>query len=400
MRNFWLSRIVQAKCAFLLLWAAELLLLSPATIMANDYLDESRSMTGTPQSTTERFDFTLGKDDLYPHIELTIQMSQGRADLRVLDPAGRKLEELSAETCTLKDQPIHSATTPGNYTVELTTTGAVGHWHLRIFGGPTPDNVRIGPGLASAIAMILVVAGCVWSWRRWSAVSWKWFWIGAALWVVAVAVKFAIAIPFNEPLFNGLKSSLPHWGYLTAGTIYGGGLTGITEVLFTFIAALIWPRMAATAQRAVAIGLGAGAFEAAMLALGVAVGAISGEIGAVSWSLVLVPAVERLIAIPCHIAARGLVLLAVARRQWVLFWGGFVLLSAVDALATYLYLTGQANTLSPWTIEVMIAPFGLLSIPITLWCVRHWPAEQQTSASLTAAGEGCGGFGRWAQERN
>ena len=174
-----------------------------------------------------------------------------------------------AEISSLKLQPIHNATTPGSYTLELTTARAVGRWHLRISGGPTPSNVRLGPGLASAVAMILVTAASVWFWRRWSDTSWKWFWMGAALWAVAVAVKFAIAIALNGPLLGGLKSSLPHWAYLTLGTIYVGGLTGITEVLFTFIAALIWPRMAATAQRAAAIGLGAGAFEAAMLALAV-----------------------------------------------------------------------------------------------------------------------------------
>jgi hypothetical protein len=64
---------------------------------------------------------------------------------------------------------------------------------------------------------------------------------------VAVAVKFGIAIPLTGPLLTGFKSSLPDWGYLTVGAIYGGYLTGITEVLFTFIAALIWPWTAATA---------------------------------------------------------------------------------------------------------------------------------------------------------
>jgi uncharacterized membrane protein YhfC len=373
---------VQVQSTFRLLWVAEFLLLSPASILAKDYFDESWTVVGKPETTTERFNFTLGNDDLYPHFDLTIQMSQGRADLRILDPAGRTLEELGAESCTLKLQPIRNAITPGNYTLELTTTRAIGQWHLRIYGGATPAKIRIGPGLASGIAMIVVVAGCLWYWRRWSDVSWKWFWIGAALWVVGVAVKFAIAIPLNEPLLKLLESSLPHWAYLSVGTIFGGGLTGVTEVLFTFIAALIWPRMAATSQRAIAIGLGAGVFEAALLALGVAAAAFFGGERVANLSLILVPAVERLIAIQCHIAARVIVLLAVARRQWVLFWGGFVLLSAVDALATYLYLTGQVSTLSPWTIEMMMAPFGLLSIPIIFWCVRHWPHEQQSLASV------------------
>ena len=377
---------------FKLAWIVIVLLLSPATSLAEDYLNESRTIAGSPQSTTERFNFTLKKDDPYPNFELTIQMSQGRADLRILNPAGRRLEALGAQECDLKLRPITGATTPGNYTLELTTSGAVGQWHLRVCGGPTPPKAPLGPGLASAIAMMLVAIVSVWFWRQRTGVPWRWFWVGAALWAVAVAAKFAIAIPLNGPLLTGLKSSLPYWAYLTVGSIYGGGLTGITEVLFTFIAALVWPRMAATAPRAVAVGVGAGAFEAALLAIAAAAGTLIAGVGTATWLGALVPAIERLIAILCHVASRVLALMAVASRRWVLFCYGFLLLSGIDAVAMYLHLSGQLNTMSFWTMEAMIAPFGLVSIPITRWCIRHWPSEPQSSASVTVVGEGGGGL--------
>jgi uncharacterized membrane protein YhfC len=362
--------------------------------MAQDYVNESRTIAGTPQSTTERFNFTLKKDDPYPNFELTIQMSQGRADLRILDPAGRRLQAVGAQDCTLMLQPIPGATTPGTYTLELTTTNALGTWHLRVCGGPTPPKASLGPGLASAIAMMFVAIASVWFWRRWTDESWRWIWVGAGMWTLAVAAKFAIAIPLNEPLLNGLKSSLPYWAYLTVGTIYGGVMTGITEVLFTFIAGLIWPRMAATAPRAVAVGVGAGAFEAALLAIGAAVGTLIAGVGAGTWIGALVPAFERLIAILCHVASRVLVLMAVASRQWVLFCYGFLLLSAVDAVAMYLHLSGRVSTMSPWTMEAVIVPFGLVSIPITRWCIRHWPSASQPSARATEVSEGGGGLNR------
>ena len=69
--------------------------------------------------------------------------------------------------------------------------------------------------------MFVAIAG-VSFWRRRTGVPWRWFWVGAALWTVAVAAKFAIAIPLNGPLLKGLSSSLPYWAYLTVGTIYGG----------------------------------------------------------------------------------------------------------------------------------------------------------------------------------
>ena len=241
--------------------------------------------------------------------------------------------------------------------------------------------------------MMLVAIAGVSFWRRRTGVPWRWFWVGAALWTVAVAAKFAIAIPLNGPLLKGLSSSLPYWAYLTVGTIYGGVMTGITEVLFTFIAALVWPRMAATAPRAVAVGVGAGAFEAALLAIGAAAVTLIAGVGAGTWIGAL-SAFERLIAILCHVASRVLAPMAVASRRWVLFCYGFLLLSAVDAVAMYLHLSGRVSTMPPWTIEAVIAPFGLVSIPITRWCIRHWPSASQPSASATAVSEGDGGWNR------
>jgi hypothetical protein len=64
--------------------------------------------------------------------------------------------------------------------------------------------------------------------------------------------------------------------------------------------------------------------------------------------------------------------LAVASRRWSLFWCGFLVLSGVDAVVTVLQLTGVSSV---WMMEALIAPFGLISIPITIWCIRNWPAS-------------------------
>jgi hypothetical protein len=378
------------KHTFLLVGVLLSLSLSPAAGLAQDYVDESRTIE-TPQSTTERFQFTLGKDDAYPHFELSIHLSQGRADLSILGPAGRRLQSVGAQDCTLALAPVPSATNPGTYAAELATTDAVGQWHLRICGGPTPPKLPLGPSLASAAAMLLVAIASVTIARLRTGAAWRWFWAGAALWTVAVAVKFAIAIPLNGPLLKALQASLPHWAYLALGTVYGGAMTGVTEVLFTLLAALIWRRMASTAARAVGIGVGAGAFEAALLTIAALSAAfLVPDAGITNWSVMLAPASERLVAILCHTAARVLVLLAVASRRWTLFWAGFLLLSAVDAVAMYLPLSGQLTLLSQWTVQAIIAPFGLLSIPIILWSVGHWPAAQPAAASEPPAGQDAG----------
>ena len=82
---------------------------------------------------------------------------------------------------------------------------------------------------------------------------------------------------------------------------------------------------------------------------------------------------ERVISILAHTASRVLVLRAVAGRRWLGFWAGFGWLSGVDLLAGVALLTGMTTSGSLWLIELMILPFGVLSIPLTRWAVRHWP---------------------------
>ena len=88
----------------------------------------------------------------------------------------------------------------------------------------------------------------------------------------------------------------------------------------------------------------------------------------------LVGTVERVIAILCHTSSRTLVLYGVARGRWWPFVAGFLLMTAVDAIAGYAILSGLVGQVNTWWIELAVAPFALVSIPIVVWCVRHWPA--------------------------
>ena len=95
----------------------------------------------------------------------------------------------------------------------------------------------------------------------------------------------------------------------------------------------------------------------------------------------LVGPVERVIAILCHTSSRALVLLGVARGRW--FWpfsGGFLIMTAIDAVASYVHLAGLMGQVSVWWIELALAPAALLSIPILVWCIRKWPEPTTASA--------------------
>src|SRR6476620_5682834 len=93
------------------LWILGYVLVMAGTVSARDYVNERRTIAASSQPTAQRFTFILDKDSPYPHFDFTVQMSSGRADLRILDPAGRELERLGAQVCTIR-QPISGATAP------------------------------------------------------------------------------------------------------------------------------------------------------------------------------------------------------------------------------------------------------------------------------------------------
>ena len=160
-------------------------------------------------------------------------------------------------------------------------------------------------------------------------------------------------------------------------------------------AALVWRRLAANPARAVAVGLGAGAFEALLLGLTGSVGslvvmatgqtdlALNSLAGVAQTPLLwLTGPFERVIAILAHTAARVLVLRAVAGRRWLGFCAGFGWLSGMDLLAGVGWLTGMVTSASLWLVELMILPFGVLSLPLILSAVRRWPVAEPSPVAV------------------
>jgi hypothetical protein len=77
----------------------------------------------------------------------------------------------------------------------------------------------------SGIGMMLVAITAVWFWKVVSQSKAKWFWIGAALWTVAVLVKVVIALWSTRFLLGFLDRQLPHWLYV----VLGGGTWGLNR---------------------------------------------------------------------------------------------------------------------------------------------------------------------------
>jgi hypothetical protein len=363
------------------------LLTGPALARAGTLVDLKGELGPAPDSSTKSFPFEVTEPNVRVSLDTTATLTRGKVTIQVFDPGGRCVTwYATGGRMTVQEGALDLGGKTGQFRVAVVAEGAVGEWSVRISELPPLSMLWIL--LASGGGMIVVALASVGLWKTWSKAQWRWFWVGAAVWTVGVALKFAAAIPLNGPILGALKGGLPHAAYLAAGSVYIGLLTGVFEIGVTLAAALIWRRMALDAGRAVAVGVGAGAFEALLVGLVTAGSAVavvlnmrgSGNIlAALGSSAAITPLVwlagpaERIIAILCHTSSRALVLMSVATRRWTLFAWAFLLMTGLDAIAGYVHLSGGLGRMSAWWIELVLAPFAVVSVPIVLWCVRRWP---------------------------
>lgn len=232
--------------------------------------------------------------------------------------------------------------------------------------------------------MILVGVGTVLVAKSTWRIQFRWFCWGALLWVIALAAKRFIAALTLGSALGALQNYLPHSIYLAFGSGYIGVLTGITEPLITLAAGLLWRQLAYDARRAVGIGLGAGAFEAAYFGLVAIAGSqkiIWHHPGITGFGIsVLAPVAERLICIPCHAAVRAMTLYTIATGRSSWFWGGFAIFTAMDSIAGFYILTNDTTNL--WLQELSYLPFAVMSLLLLRYLWRHWPSRVHLSEPL------------------
>ena len=361
-------------------------------IQAETFADVVGEVGPQPESRVERFPFEITQADTSLGLSAEVDLTEGTWALRVLNSKGGTLTSMGCSgQLRMSDHRLGFFGEAGEGTVEITTSNAVGTWHVAVSDAPPPAPQAPGPhAFVSSLLMVLVgVASVVW-WRVRSRSRWRWFAAGAGIWTVGVALKFLCAYFFYKPVLAMLKESLTHVGYLITGSIYGGLFTGVFEIGVTLCAGLIWRSMAREPKRAVAVGVGAGGFEAAVVGLVSLVWTLvmlsraqgseqfTAQMGhmasttAVFW---LVGPVERVITILCHTSSRALVLLSVARRRWAFFWYGFGIMTVIDAIAEAVRLSEALGRYSVWWIEAAIAPFAAASLVAIVWCLRHWPRQ-------------------------
>ncbi|HUU10887.1 MAG TPA: YhfC family glutamic-type intramembrane protease [Phycisphaerae bacterium] len=369
---------------------AVILAAAPAAARAAALVDTDGEFGPEPESAVRTVPFEVTATGCRLVLQASAALEEGKVTIRVVDPAGETIRSYgTGGSMTISRHILGPLEQTGTFRVEVVPEAAVGTWSVRIC--ELPDRWALWPYLIPGPGMMLVgVVAAVYWWRR-SRVRWRWLWVGAAVWAVGVALKVGWSILLDVLILSGLEGALPYGAYVATGSVYFGLQTGVFEIGVTLAAALIWRRMAADANRAVAVGVGAGAFEALLVGVGPlvsAVAALSGVEGSdraaaslmgasVATPLVwLVGPVERILVVLCHTSSRALVLLGVARQRWSLFWWGFLLMTGLDAVAGWAHVSGQVGRISFWWLELAILPFAVVSIPIIAWCIRTWPAQE------------------------
>jgi hypothetical protein len=243
---------------------------------ADALLDQKGEFGPEPQSQPRRIAFEVPADTPRLSLDTAVTLTQGKASVQVVSPKGAKLFDASTGgRMTLNGSLVQTAGEAGTFHAVLVPEKAVGTWTVTVRAAGPIDPRGAYFMLVSALGMMAVGGIAVgigrFTWRA----AWRWFWAGAAVWTVGVALKFAWAILLNKPILGAMKTGLPDGVFLALGSVYIGLLTGVFEIGVTLIAGLVWRGMARDAARGVAVGIGAGAFEAILVAVPALVGAIT-----------------------------------------------------------------------------------------------------------------------------
>ncbi|HUL61779.1 MAG TPA: YhfC family glutamic-type intramembrane protease [Methanocella sp.] len=239
--------------------------------------------------------------------------------------------------------------------------------------------------LLTGIGMIAVGLAAVFLWRR--RAGFEYFWFGAMLWAVAIAIKLAMDFTVSPQLKGLVPASF--LGVLALG-LYYGLRTGIFESGIPYVAFRLAGK-APTFDQAVAVGIGAGAAEAIVLGL-LSLLSVTAFIlmpGLVSSyppdtqatlqmqfspAFVPVPIWERLFTLFCHVFAMALALLAVrAGPRWLLLSVAFMALLDGMLIPLLQYVTTRTYV-DNLVIEAYVGAMGLVAIAGLFWLKKRYSA--------------------------
>jgi uncharacterized membrane protein YhfC len=234
----------------------------------------------------------------------------------------------------------------------------------------SPLVVLSGAGMIAVALGFVIVA-------LWQGLGWRYLALGALMWIVTVAAKFAWAVPINSRVLVQLNAALPASLAGPVFYLYVGALTGVSEVFLTWLVVRSTRLRHATWPNVLAFGIGFGAIEALVLGVASLAGAIVAlvmperlppevvsQIAAGGrLAIALAPICERFFTVWIHLFTNVLIFYAVAARRPLWFWGAFWYKSLIDAIAAYWLLEfsrGGNAELKVWLIEAIAAAWGIV----------------------------------------
>ena len=158
-------------------------------------------------------------------VQISVNTRPGDVSFEVRSAEGNLLGKQSAGVATMDGWTL-TVTNGGDCELAVTPHQTTGHWEVKICQIP-PLSALYGQ-VASGALMVLVALASVLVWWFRSRVQWRWFWAGAGIWTVGVALKFAVALPLNHVFFD--KSGHAVGWKLFTGSVYCGLMTGIFEI--------------------------------------------------------------------------------------------------------------------------------------------------------------------------
>ncbi|HOS78719.1 MAG TPA: YhfC family glutamic-type intramembrane protease [Anaerolineae bacterium] len=287
----------------------------------------------------------------------------------------------------------------GTYTLGLTWEGPVDLPQYELQWKPYPITAaQVTPlALLGGVGMVLVAAGYV-AYAGKRRLNWGYLGLGALAWGVTVALKFLWAVPLNAPIYNALTGALPESIAMPLFYIYVGLLTGMTEVLLTWLVVRYTRLGQVPWGKALAFGIGFGAVEALLLGFS----SLSSIITALAMPEALptdvltqlaaannplwgvAPIVERFFTCLIHIFCNVALFYGAVKKEARWFWLSFLFKSGIDAVAAFAQLWGLTELWRIWLIEALVVVWGLLGWWGARWVREHYPAGAATEPEAVA----------------
>jgi len=322
-------------------------------------------------------------------IKVSGNLNRGTLRFELRRPDGRAVwssGDITSGDFSLGTEYALPAGQTGTYTLGLVysnNTSATYNlaWHALKLG-----PLVLLPGLGMmlvALTFILYAA-----WRK--LLNWRYLGLGALFWLLTVAAKFASATPINPAVFRALGVSYDT--LFSPGNLvfylYIGALTGVFEagLAWLVLRKIRWGQ--ASWSQALVFGIGFGVIEALLLGLISGGSAVAGllapdalpvsTLGSLAHNAAfaqgLAPVAERISVIFAHILACVLIFYAVASREAKWGWLAILYKTLLDTPGGFAAFW-QVNTLEKlWTLELVIAVFGLFGLWGTLQIGRRYPA--------------------------